>query len=100
MKYNKLIRDKVPEYIKSKGGNAIFHIADSKEFKEKLKEKLQEEVQEFLESESIEEMADIFEIISAIVEHNGWTIAQVSKVQAKKRKEKGAFKKKIILDES
>ena len=100
MKYNKLVRDKIPEYIKSKGGNPVFHVAAEKEYWFKLKEKLQEEVNEFSESESKEEMADILEVIDAIINYKNFNKEKLEKIKNKKVEEKGRFKDKIILDES
>ena len=106
MKYNKLVRDKIPEYIISKGGKPVIHIEDDKEYWQKLKEKLQEEVREFIEAESIEEMADVMEIIDAILDFTPrgtgkkFDKEELEKVKNKKAEESGKFKNKIILEES
>jgi len=100
MKYNKLVRDKIPEYIKSKGGVPIVHIADEKEYFQKLKEKLQEEVNEFIEAENIEEMADVLEVIDAILDYQKFDKGELEQVKNKKADDRGKFEKKIILEES
>lgn len=100
MKYNKLVRDKIPEYIKSKGGVPIIHIANNKEYWEKLKEKLQEEIGEFNANETIEEMADIQEVIDTMCDYKKFDKKELLSAKENKTKERGSFKKKIILDES
>ncbi len=100
MKYDKLVRDKIPEYIKSKGGNAITHIADDKEYWQKLKEKLQEEANEFFEDPTLEEMADILEVIEAICSYKKFDKQDLQKVKEEKAEKRGKFEKKIILEES
>lgn len=99
-KYNKLVRDKILEYIKSKGDVAVTHVADDKEYWEKLKEKLQEEIKEFGESETIEELADILEVIEAIMEYKKFDKEETEKVKIAKAEKRGKFKNRIILDES
>lgn len=100
--YKKLVRDKIPERILKNGGKPATRILDNAEFLAELKKKFQEELDEYLKAETpetrLEEMADIFEVITALNEAEGRTLEQVIEVQQKKREERGAFKEKIFLD--
>ena len=100
MKYNKLIRDKIPEIIEKNGQKAIIHIASNDEYKEKLREKLQEEVAEYLKSFEKEELADILEVIYALCEAHDISTDEIEKIRKKKANKRGKFKKRIILDET
>lgn len=100
MKYDKLVRDRIIEIIKAKGGQAEWHFATDEEYHAKLKEKLSEEIAEYLEAESQEEMADVFEVITAILAEKKWTVEEIVAVQKKKRDERGGFEKRIVLEES
>ena len=100
MKYNKLVRDKIPEYVIKKGGIPVTHIASDEEYWQKLKEKLSEEVKEFTDDETIEEIADIQEVIEAICGYKKFNNKDIEIIKNKKVEERGAFRNKIILEES
>ena len=78
----------------------IIHIADDAEYWQKLKEKLREEIEEFSKDESVEELADIFEVLDAIADYKKFEKEDVERIKEKKSEERGRFKKRIILDES
>jgi predicted house-cleaning noncanonical NTP pyrophosphatase (MazG superfamily) len=99
MKYDKLVRDKIPVILKQKGKNPVIHIANAEEYHGKLKEKLKEEVDEFLKSENMEELADVLEVIDAICKLKKIDKRKLELLRKKKKKERGGFEKRIILDE-
>ena len=66
--YNKLVRDKIPENINSmEGRNCNYKILNDKEYLEELDKKIFEEAHEFIEEHSVEELADLMEVIFAIM---------------------------------
>ncbi len=100
MKHNKLVRDRMPEIIRSKGAVPITHIASAEEYREKLESKLQEEVDEFMRDQNAEELADILEVVYALCDLHGIDKEQLEQLRKDKAEERGAFKDRIILDET
>ena len=99
-KYNKLVRDKIPDIIKADGGECKFHVAKKDEFRLKLDEKLLEEVDEFLASPDAEEIADVLEVVEVIARMNGINIDEIKEAKKKKREERGGFSLMFVLDEA
>lgn len=99
---SKLVRDRIPEIIEASGNKPIFHIADDEEFKVALKDKLIEEAVEFnranTDSEILEELIDIIEVIGTICERYGIDIDKAKEALLRKNKSRGAFDRGIILD--
>lgn len=100
--YPKLIRDKIPEKIQADGREAEVDIAktDGEYLKYLLKKMLEEssELQHSLKHGNMrEELADIFELIYAILKLKGWSIEDVIETQTEKRKKNGGFDKRLIL---
>lgn len=97
VKYNKLIRDNIVQIIESKGKKAKFRVANDSEYLQYLILKLKEEMIEFEEEHSIEELADVIEVIEALKKTPKYS--NVEKVRKEKQIKNGAFDKKLILEE-
>lgn len=99
MKYDKLVRDKIPEIIAADGKKAVTRILNDEEFKFYLEKKLDEEVAEFHESKSLEELADILEVVFALNRAYGYSLEAVYAKKLNKFIERGGFTQKILLEE-
>ena len=91
----KLVRDKIPQIIKDAGKTPIIEILSDKDYLRELDKKLNEEVAEYQADKSIEEMADILEVLYAICEARGYSVEQLMQMKAKKQEERGGFVEKI-----
>jgi len=96
--YNKLVRDKIPEIIKSKGETPIYRVLTSSEYLSALNQKLQEEVSEYLDDNCLEELSDILEVAFAIAAVKGYTPEELAQARDAKNNRNGAFNKKFFLE--
>ena len=99
MKYNKLIRDRIPEIIAKNGQTARVRVLTDEEYLTKLDEKLGEELAEYLADGNVEELADLLEVIYAAAFARGTTAEQLDEIRRKKAEERGAFAEKLLLEE-
>jgi predicted house-cleaning noncanonical NTP pyrophosphatase (MazG superfamily) len=92
----KLVRDKIPQIIRSEGLQPITYVADAAEHGIRLRDKLAEEVEEFIASDDPEELADILEVLYALAEHAGTSRQQLERMRATEAAERGAFAGRVI----
>lgn len=97
MVYNKAIRDKIPEIIRDSGYDCNVKTLSDEEFLSKLEAKLVEELEEYQESKSVEELADILEVIYRISEIKGMTNNQLEELRQKIAKERGGLEDNLFL---
>lgn len=96
-KYNKLVRDLIPEVIKKSGKECEIEVAQVQERSELLEAKLMEEVNEYLEDKNLEELADIMEVLFGLAHNLGYTEEDLLNKREEKLKERGGFKEGIVL---
>lgn len=97
--YHKLVRDRIPEIIEADGKTCVTEILPDEQYLEMLDTKLNEELAEYQESKSLEELADLLEVIRAVAVARGWTWEDLERVRQDKAAKRGGFEKKILLKE-
>lgn len=95
----RLVRDKIPEIAKERKFKTVSEL--NLIYSEVLKQKLIEEVDEYLESktkeEKTEELADILEVLYAILDDEKIYLDELEELRLKKLYERGSFEKRIMM---
>lgn len=97
IKYDKLIRDKIPEIIEQSGKKCIVEVMDNDTYIKYLDQKLNEELAEYQQDKSVEELADLLEVIYAVAVARGYSVEDLERIRVKKTEKRGAFEKRLLL---
>lgn len=98
--YNKLVRDNIPDIIEAAGMKCICTTLSNNEYVQKLDEKLTEELAEYQKSKSLEELADLLEVMKAVINARGWTWEELEQLRSEKAVLRGTFSQKILLQKT
>ena len=95
--YHKLVRDRIPEIIEQSGKQCVCSTLSESDYLLLLDQKLNEELPEYQESKSMEELADLLEVIHAVALARGSSIGEVEQIRIQKAEKRGGFEKRILL---
>ena len=85
--YNKLVRDRIPEIIAPDGKTCTVEVlSDSR-------------CLQILDAKLTEELADLLEVLRAVVRARGWTWEELEQARREKAAQRGGFEKKLLLKE-
>jgi predicted house-cleaning noncanonical NTP pyrophosphatase (MazG superfamily) len=96
----KLVRDRIPDIIRQDGGDPRVRVVSGTELDKLIRLKIVEEAQELLTSGEDEEIADILEVLEALLVHRSIDHAAIDDARLKKREERGGFEKGFVLETS
>lgn len=103
-RFGKLVRDRIVERIIGRGEVAEWHSASRGELLTLLRQKAVEEALELQNATStegtVEELADIVEIIRAVATTIGSSFEDVESMASRKRDERGGFDDGVVLEET
>ena len=100
IKYNKLVRDNIPEIIQKTGKTFKIRIMDEDEFRKSLLEKLVEEANEVrnsLPNNFTTELADLLEVFESIMSAYRLSNEELLFIKESRRKERGGFDNRLKL---
>ena len=98
--YNKLVRDRIPDIIRQSGNECETAVLSDEEYRQALRLKLIEEAAEVAAADGenlIRELADLYEVIDALMASYGISGDRILNAQAKRRENRGGFAQKIML---
>ena len=91
------MRDGIPAIIEADGRRCDYCVLTEEEYLVRLDEKLNEELAEYQQSKSLEELADLLEVMRAVVVARGWNWQALEALREAKARERGGFERRILL---
>lgn len=102
--FNKLVRDNIPDIIEKNNEVAVTRILEGKEYLKELYKKLHEECNEVEMAKKKEEitmeLADVYEVLLAVMLYNDIKLEEVEASALIKRNKRGGFSKRIYLEKT
>ncbi len=98
--YNKLVRDRIPEIIRASGRRCKAEPLDDAAYRRALLDKLVEESGEVARADSdqiVSELADLCEVLDALLDAHGIDHNTVLAEQQRRRVERGGFARRLCL---
>lgn len=99
--YNKLVRDQIPAIIIAAGSQPSARVLDHASYQSALRAKLLEEAQEAQTApgeQLIAELADVLEVLQALVKAYDMSWEDIEREAERKHAERGGFDRRLFLE--
>lgn len=98
IRYDKLVRDRIPEIIEAHRQHCQVRVLNDEEYAQRLDEKLAEELAEYQESGDVEELVDLVELVRAIISYRRMSWEEFEQMRVRKHIERGGFTAGLFLE--